>query len=81
MIPRTLVWFEGGWGLWKHNISKADRGSWGEYMLFHHCGAERNHRAARRPCGSYVCVRCEHVALDGAIALLEMMNWDNNEPK
>ncbi len=80
MKPRTLLWSEDGWGLWRHNISAYDLGGWGRYMLFHHCGAERNHRASNRVngkyMGKYVCVRCEVVAPDGAVGLLEMMNWD-----
>ena len=80
MMPRTLLWSEDGWGLWKHNISNEhvwhDRGSWGVYMLFHRCGRDRGGRASKTYDGEYMCVRCAHRAPDGAVGLLEMMNWD-----
>ena len=76
MKHRTILWSEGGWGLWEHEIPKIDRGSWGKYMLFHDCGIERDHRV--RTCGDkMVCVRCVEHAPDGAIALLKLMNWDD----
>lgn len=57
---------------------KSDRGTWGKYMLFHSCGFEDHpeHRVDKRYDGSHCCVVCDHEAPDGAVALLELMNWE-----
>lgn len=76
---KTTVWSEGDWGLWRHNGMKSDRGSWGKYMLFHTCGDKRHpeHRVANYNIFPYLCVVCSEQAPDGAVAILEMMNWED----
>ncbi len=77
---KTTVWTEGDWGLWRHNTMKSDRGSWGKYMLFHNCsGTEGNyneHRVAKDYNETYGCAVCMRQAPDGAVAILELMNWE-----
>ncbi len=75
---KTTVWSEGDWGLWRHNTMKSDRGTWEKYMLFHTCGdkAHPERRVAKQSDESYMCVVCCHRAPNGAVAVLELMNWE-----
>ena len=77
MKLRTKIWSEAPWAIWCHNIPKFDRGSWGKYMMFHICSLTGDNRVEKTYNGDYMCVRCAHRAPGGAVALLEMMNWDN----
>ena len=81
---RKKIWNFENWCLWRWRGDMVDRGFLGnsEYSLFHECGASvsqsRDHRVATSDenGGQKYCVRCLKNAPDGAVAVLELMNWE-----
>ena len=76
-LTRKKLWDFDGWGLWQWKIDEAAPIISREYTLFHACSIEQNHRGIRNEAegDSVYCVRCLKTAPDGAVAVLELMNW------